>query len=61
MSLIVNNDKHMLKVLADTGASSCIILEAYASATFIKTNESNTITWNTMVGKFTTTKTEICL
>jgi hypothetical protein len=44
-------------VLADTGASSSIILEAYTSATFIKTDDSNTTTWSTMVGKFTTNKT----
>jgi hypothetical protein len=44
-------------MLADTGASSSIILEAYTSAPFIKTDDSNTTTWSTMGGKFTTTKT----
>jgi hypothetical protein len=47
----------LLKALADTGASCSIILEAYASAPFIKTYYSNTTTWSTMAGKFTTTKT----
>jgi hypothetical protein len=46
VSLIVNNEEHLLRVLADTGASSSIILEAYTSAPF-----------STMGGKFTTTKT----
>jgi hypothetical protein len=32
VSLIVNNEEHLLRVLADTGASSSIILEAYTSA-----------------------------
>jgi hypothetical protein len=58
VSLIVNNDKHLLRALADTGASSSIILEAYTSATFIKMDISNTTTWNKMGGKFTITKTD---
>jgi hypothetical protein len=59
VSLIVNNEKHLLRALADTGASSSIILEAYNSAIFpfIKTDDKNTTTWSTMGGKFTTTKT----
>jgi hypothetical protein len=48
----------MLRELADTNASSSIILEVYASAPFIKTDDSNTTTWSTMGGKFTTTKPE---
>jgi hypothetical protein len=32
VSLIVNNEEHLLRALADTGASSSIILEAYTSA-----------------------------
>jgi predicted TIM-barrel enzyme len=45
VSLIVNNEEHLLKALADTGASgSSIILEAYTSAPFIKTYDSNTTT-----------------
>jgi hypothetical protein len=63
MSLIVNNEEHLLKTLADTGARSSIILEAYTSAIFqfIKTDDINKATWSTMGGKFTTTKTGICL
>jgi hypothetical protein len=57
MSLIVNNEEHLLRALANTGASSSIILEAYTSAPFLKTDDSNTTTWSTMGGKFTTTKT----
>jgi hypothetical protein len=55
MSLIVNNEEHLLRALAHTGASSSIILEPYNSAPFIKTDDSNTTTWSRMVGKFTTT------
>jgi hypothetical protein len=38
------HEEHLLKVLADTGANSSIILEAYTSAPFIfiKTGDSNT-------------------
>jgi hypothetical protein len=63
VSLIVNNEEHLLRTLADTGASSSIILEAYTSATlpFIKTDDSDTTTWSTMGGKFTTTKTRMML
>jgi hypothetical protein len=66
VSLIVNNEEHLLRALADTGASSSsssIILEAYTSAPlpFIKTDDNNTTTWSTMGGKFTTTKTGVCL
>jgi hypothetical protein len=46
VSLIVNNEEHLLRALADTGASSSSILEAYTSAIlpFIKTDDSNTTT-----------------
>jgi hypothetical protein len=57
VSLIVNNEEHLLRALADTGGSSSIILEAYTLAPFIKTDDKNTTTWNTMGDKFTTTKT----
>jgi hypothetical protein len=36
VSLIVNNEEHLLRLLDDTGASSIIILEAYNSDHFIK-------------------------
>jgi hypothetical protein len=52
LSLIVNNEQRLLRALADTGSSSSIIHEAYTSAPFIKTDDSNTTTWNTMGGKF---------
>jgi hypothetical protein len=54
---MVNNEEHLLRELDDTGTSSSIILEAYSSAPFIKTDDSNKTTWSTMDGKFTTTKT----
>jgi hypothetical protein len=57
VSLIVNNEEQLLRALADTGASSSIILEAYTSPPFIKTDDCNTTTWSTMGGKFTTNKT----
>jgi hypothetical protein len=44
VSLIVNNKEPLLRALADTGASRSIILEAYTSAPFIKTDDSNTTT-----------------
>jgi hypothetical protein len=63
VSLIVNNEEHLIRALADTGASSSSIFEAYTSATlpFIKTDDNDTTTWSIMDGKFTTTKTGICL
>jgi hypothetical protein len=57
MNLIVNNEKHLLRPLADTGASSSSILESYTSDPFNRTDDSNRTTWSTMGGKFTTTKT----
>jgi hypothetical protein len=56
VSLFVNNEEHLLRALADTGASSSIILEEYTSDPFIKTNDSNTTIWSTMGGKFTKLK-----
>jgi hypothetical protein len=61
VSLIVNNEEHLLRALADTGASSIIILEACTPDPFIKTDENNTTTWNTMVNQLITTKTGIRL
>jgi hypothetical protein len=57
VSLIVINEEHLLRELADTGASSSIILQAYTSAPFIKTDDNSTTSWSTMGGKFTTNKT----
>jgi hypothetical protein len=60
VSIIVNHEEHLIRALADTDASSSIIiLEAYTSDQFIK--NSNSTTWSTMGGKFTTNKTGICL
>jgi hypothetical protein len=56
VSLIVNNEEHLLRALADTVASSSIILEAYNSAPFIKTDDNNTTTWSIKGAKFTKTK-----
>ena len=56
MSLTVNQEEHLLRALADTGASSSIILEPYASRHLIKNDESKT-TLITMGGLFTTDKT----
>jgi hypothetical protein len=58
VSLIVNNEEHLLRALADTGASSSIILEAYTSAIypFIKIDDSNTTNLSTISAKFTTVK-----
>jgi hypothetical protein len=53
VSLIVDDEEHLLRALADTGASSSIILEAYTSAPFIKTDDNNKTTWSTVGGKFT--------
>jgi hypothetical protein len=61
VSLIVNHEEHLLRALADMGASSSIILDAYTSAPFIKTEDINTTTWITMDGKFSLTKNGICL
>jgi hypothetical protein len=57
VSIIVNNEEHLLRALADTGATSSSILEAYASDPFIKTDDNNTTSWSTMGGKFTIIKT----
>jgi hypothetical protein len=57
VSLIVNNQEHLPRALADTGASRSIILETYTSAPFTKTDNNNTTTWITMSGKFATIKT----
>jgi hypothetical protein len=41
---LLSTMRHLLRVLADTGAISSSILEAYTSAPFIKTDDSNTTT-----------------
>jgi hypothetical protein len=61
VSLIVKYDEHLLRALADTGASRSIMLEACNSAPCNKTDDSNTTTWSTIGDKFTTNNTGICL
>ena len=56
VSLTVNQEEHLLRALADTGASSSIILEAYTSRHLIKNDDENKTTWSTMGGQFTTDK-----
>jgi predicted aspartyl protease len=57
VTLNINLDEQVLRALADTGASSSIILEAYTSKNIIKQNKENKTTWCTMNGQFTTDKT----
>jgi hypothetical protein len=57
LSLIFNHEKYLLRALADTGASSSIILEAYTSASLIKTDDSNTTTLSTIGDEFIASKT----
>ncbi len=59
MTLNVNHEKHVLRALADTGASSSIILKAYTSKDSIKQNMESKTTWSTMNGQFTTDTTGI--
>jgi hypothetical protein len=56
VSLNVNHEKHVLRVLADNVTSSSIILEAYTSKDLIKHDKKNRTTWSTMGGQFTTDK-----
>jgi hypothetical protein len=41
VNLNANHEEHLLRALADTGASISIILEAYTSKQFIKNNHDN--------------------
>jgi hypothetical protein len=59
VSIIVKHEEYLFRVIDDTGDRSSIIIEAYTSASFIKTDHINTTIWSTMGGKFTTTKTEL--
>ena len=56
VSLTVNQEEHLLRALADTGASSSIIIEAYTSRHLIKNDDENKTIWSTMGGQFTTDK-----
>jgi hypothetical protein len=44
VSLIVNNEEHLLRALADTGASSSIILEVYSGK--FTTNKTGFVTFS---------------
>jgi hypothetical protein len=57
VNLQINNEEHLISALADTGAISSSILEAYTSKNLIKSDKSNQTTWSTMGGQFTTDKT----
>jgi len=59
VTLKVKHEEYVLRALADTGASSSIILEAYVSKDVIKHRNGNKTTWNTMGGQFTTDKTGV--
>jgi Retroviral aspartyl protease len=59
VTLNVNHEEHVLRALADTGASSSIIVKAYTSKDSIKQNIKSKTTWSTMNGQFTTDKTGI--
>jgi hypothetical protein len=61
VSLIVINEEYLLRALADTGASSSIVLKTYTSAPFIKIDDSNSNTWSTMGSKFTLIKTGLVI
>jgi hypothetical protein len=56
VTLNVNDEEHVLRALADTGASSSIILKAYTSKDSITQNIESKTTWSTMNGQFTTDK-----
>jgi hypothetical protein len=56
VSLNINHEEYVLRALADTGASSSIILEAYTSKNLIKCDEEIKTTWSTMVVSLQLTK-----
>jgi Aspartyl protease len=59
VALNVNHEEHVLRALADTGASSSIILKDYTSKDIIEQDKDNKTTCSTMNGQFTTDKTGI--
>jgi hypothetical protein len=50
VQLIVNQEEHLLRALANSGASISIILDVYFSTQCIKIddNQNNKNTWSTM-------------
>jgi hypothetical protein len=59
VTLNVNHEEHMLRALADTGASNNIIHKDYTSKNIIKHNNNDTTTWSIMNAHFTTDKSGI--
>ena len=56
VSLKANQEENVLRALADTGASSSIILGTFLSKDHIINGESSQTNWSTMGGQFTTNK-----
>jgi hypothetical protein len=53
--IIVNHEEHLRRAIADTGASSSIIPEAYSSTLSIKNDKNddcNTTRWSIIGDKF---------
>jgi hypothetical protein len=53
--IIVNHEEHLRRAIADTGASSSIIPEAYSSTPSIKNDKNddcNTTRWSIIGDKF---------
>jgi hypothetical protein len=61
VSLIINHEKHQLRALADSGASSSIILEQSISESIIRNDNRSKTTWSTMGGQFKTDMTGLDL
>jgi hypothetical protein len=57
VSLNINNQKHLLRALADSGARSSIILEECTFKNLIQRDKNNRTTWSTMGVQFITDKT----
>ena len=56
VSLHMINEEHVLGALANTGASSSIIVDVYTSKEWIKSDRRNKTTWSTMCGQLTLIK-----
>jgi hypothetical protein len=55
--LLVNHEELPIRLLADTCNTCNIMLEVYTLVSFIKTDDSKTMTASTTSGKFTINKT----
>ena len=58
MSLNVNHEDHLIRLLADICSSSSTILETYTSKQHSKHDDSNKTTWSKIGGQFTTDRNE---